>query len=71
MPPAPLPFLLPEGGAADHEVIWGLYIIGERYGGGFLRVQPAGQAGVINSSRGALCTCIIEVDEAGNTGDYS
>ncbi|HYG64530.1 MAG TPA: hypothetical protein VEL74_18265 [Thermoanaerobaculia bacterium] len=63
MPPTPIPFLLPEGGAADHEVVWGLYIIGERYGGGFLRVQPAGRAGVINSARGALCTCIIEVDE--------
>jgi hypothetical protein len=61
MPPTRLPFLLPEGGAAEHEVIWGLYIIGERYGGGFLRVQPAGRAGVINSARGALCTCIIEV----------
>lgn len=63
MPPTRLPFLLPGGGAADHEVIWGLYIIGERYGGGFLRVQPAGLAGVINSARGALCTCIIEVEE--------
>lgn len=61
MPPARLPFLLPEGGAADHDVVWGLYIIGERYGGGFLRVQPAGLAGVINSARGALCTPIIEV----------
>jgi hypothetical protein len=65
MPPARLPFLLPDGGVADHDVVWGLYIIGERYGGGFLRVQPAGLAGVINSARGALCTPIIEV------GDYS
>jgi hypothetical protein len=63
MPPTRLPFLLPGGGVADHDVVWGLYIIGKRYGGGFLRVQPAGIAGVINSARGALCTPIIEVDE--------
>jgi hypothetical protein len=63
MPPTHVPFLLPEGGAAEHDVVWGLYIIGERYGGGFLRVQPAGRAGVINSARGALCTPLIEVDE--------
>ena len=49
-------------GSASHEVVWGTFCFGERYGGGFLRMMPRGQGdGVINSSRGATEGFLFEV----------
>jgi hypothetical protein len=64
----PLPALYQKGerGAGPHDVLWGLFVLGDRYGGGFLslalreaRTQTEG--GVINVMRGATVGVIFEV----------
>jgi hypothetical protein len=51
-----------EVGAVLHDVVWGAFCFGERYGGGFLRMMPRGAGdGVINSARGASEGLILEV----------
>jgi hypothetical protein len=51
-----------EMGAVPHEVVWGIFCFGERYGGGFLRMMPCGTGdGVINSARGAVEGLLFEV----------
>jgi hypothetical protein len=43
-----------EEGAAPHNLVWGLFVFGEYYGGAFLRMQPAGRGtGVVNALQGA------------------
>ncbi len=62
----PLPFLHQHGerGAAPHDVVWGLFVFGERYGGGFLSLRPrAEDGGVVNLTRGASASVILEVEE--------
>ncbi len=58
------PFLDPEGQVVPHDSVWGMFIFGNRFGGGFLRVLPAGMAGVLNTLRGARPSIIMEVAEA-------
>lgn len=50
----PLPYLFQHGeeGCAPHDVVWGAFLYGDRYGGTYLRLAPRG-SGVINVSRGA------------------
>lgn len=58
------PYLCQHGdvGGIPHDVIWGLFCFGNRYGGGFLRQMPQGQGdGVINSERGAVEGFLFEV----------
>ncbi len=51
-----------DSGWARHRVVWGLFCFGSRYGGGFLRMVPAGSGdGVINAARGATEGLIFEV----------
>jgi hypothetical protein len=58
------PFLHPDGGTVvPHDVVWGIFIFGSHYGGGFLRVLPAGRAGVLNTLRGAKPSVLLEVAE--------
>lgn len=55
----------PQPGAAPvaHDVTWGLFCTGSRYGGGFLRMLPQGAGeGVVNTARGAYESAILEVD---------
>ncbi|MGD2088415.1 MAG: hypothetical protein PVH61_19720 [Candidatus Aminicenantes bacterium] len=54
-----------DNGYAEHEVVWGLFVFGREYAGGFLRVIPKSKTynGVINTSRGAQETVIFVVDE--------
>ena len=47
-------------GVAPHEVVWGLFAFGEVYGGGFLRMMPTVTGGVVNASRGASESVILE-----------
>jgi hypothetical protein len=42
-----------EAGAVRHELVWGLFVFGEHFGGVHLRMQPAGRSGVVNTSQGA------------------
>ncbi len=58
----PYVFQRGEQGSALHDVVWGLFSFGGTYGGGFLRMMPAGSGdGIINSARGASEGIIVEV----------
>jgi hypothetical protein len=61
--PVPYVFQMPEGGAGPHDVVWGLFVFGPRFGGGFLRVLPSGRAGVVNCALGAKFASYLEVEE--------
>ena len=51
-----------EVGASPHDVVWGTFCFGERYGGGFLRMMPRGTGdGIINAARGATEGFLFEV----------
>jgi hypothetical protein len=54
-----------EQGYIEHEAIWGLFVFGREYAGGFLRVIPKTEniKGVINTSQGAQETVFFEVEE--------
>ncbi|MGD2091074.1 MAG: hypothetical protein PVH61_33170 [Candidatus Aminicenantes bacterium] len=61
-----LPFLYQNGenGCAAHHAIWGLFVFGSRYAGGFVRILPEKHSrGVINTARGAVESIILEVEE--------
>lgn len=60
-----LPYAFQHGPAGwlPHEVVWGLFAFGERYGGGFLRMLPQGRSGVVNASRGADDGAFLVVEE--------
>lgn len=51
-----------KGGVSPYDVVWGTFSFGGHYGGGFLRIQPSGKAGVINSARGATQAMYLEVE---------
>lgn len=58
------PYLFQSGdqGCAPHDVVWGTFCFGRRYGGSFLRLQPRGEgSGVINSALGATEGIVYEV----------
>jgi hypothetical protein len=54
-----------EEGYIQSEVVWGLFVFGREYAGGFLRVIPKTEniKGIINTSQGAQETVFFEVDE--------
>lgn len=54
-----------EEGYVEHQTIWGLFVFGSQYAGGFLRLMPMNEkmSGVINSQRGAEKTVIFETSE--------
>ncbi|HEX4953897.1 MAG TPA: hypothetical protein VF017_10950 [Thermoanaerobaculia bacterium] len=58
-----LPYLCQMGdrGCAVHDLVWGIFVFGSRYGGGFLRVMPRDLHVPINSARGALEAILFEV----------
>lgn len=60
-----LPYAFQHGTAGwlPHEVVWGLFAFGDRYGGGFLRMMPQGGSGVVNASRGADDGAFLVVEE--------
>ncbi|MCB1054968.1 MAG: hypothetical protein KDD11_05580 [Acidobacteria bacterium] len=58
--PKPLLFVA-DGRPVAHDVVWGHFVFGERYGGSFLRMVPNGKAGVVNSARGAREAMLLEV----------
>ncbi len=64
----PLPYVhqIGERGSAPHDVVWGLFALGDRYGGGFLSLAPSEartriEGGVVNIMRGATVGVIFEV----------
>jgi hypothetical protein len=58
-----------ERGWGLHDVVWGLFVFGDRYGGAFLSLSPRGEAGeggdggsgVVNLTRGASAGVVLEV----------
>ncbi len=59
----PYLFQHPAGGAALHDLVWGIFMNGDTYGGGLLRMVPHGAETVINVGRGATEGLIFEVEE--------
>ncbi|HYO12151.1 MAG TPA: hypothetical protein VE685_03030, partial [Thermoanaerobaculia bacterium] len=57
-----LPFVHQRGerGCGPHDVVWGLFVFGDRSGGGFLSLGPR-ESGVINLTRGASAGVLFEV----------
>lgn len=62
-----LPFVARAGerGHTVHDVVWGLFLFGDTWGGGFLRsqVREEGHAAPINSAQGSVNTVLFEVDD--------
>ncbi len=51
-------------GCAYHDTVWGVWILGSRYGASFVRVQPAGNARkVVSGAQGSEISVVFEVDE--------
>ena len=57
---SPYLFQGPGDGCSLHDVVWGLFVCGDTYGGGFLRMVPHGRAGVINAAQGATEGILFE-----------
>ncbi|HSN88337.1 MAG TPA: hypothetical protein VL025_16370 [Thermoanaerobaculia bacterium] len=58
-----LPYLYQSGehGCVPHDLIWGPFVFGERYGGVILRMQPKSVQGAVNSALGATSGIVFEV----------
>ena len=59
-------YLLQNGecGCCPHHAVWGLFVFGSRYAGGFLRVSPGeNNTGVINTHAGSEKTVVLELEE--------
>jgi hypothetical protein len=52
-----------EDGWADYDVIWGLFVFGGAYQGGFLRMLPQAERRVVNATRGAFEGILFEVED--------
>jgi hypothetical protein len=51
-------------GPARHDMVWGLFVFGDHFGGAFLRMQPAGNAsGLVNTAQGAEVGVLLNLDE--------
>ena len=51
--------------AGRYDMVWGMFVFGPYFGGGFLRMQPAGAAtGLVNTSHGAEVGVLLHVDPA-------
>ncbi|MCB1056503.1 MAG: hypothetical protein KDD11_13455 [Acidobacteria bacterium] len=59
------PFIYQHGdvGCAPHDVVWGLFDVGGRHGGGFLRLMPQGRGLPVNTNTGAREGILLEVPE--------
>jgi hypothetical protein len=53
----------PEQPLCPHDLVWGLFTFGDRYGGNFVRLMVRGGHGVINAAQGACVGAVLEVDE--------
>jgi hypothetical protein len=65
LPPRPQAFQAGEEGWAWHDLVWGLYVFGDRYAGVLIRLMPRGESAVVNISRGARIGVVLEADAVG------
>jgi hypothetical protein len=58
-----LPYLYQSGdyGCSIHDMVWGPFVFGERYGGVVLRMQPAAAGGPVNLNLSASEGIVLEV----------
>lgn len=49
-------------GCCPHNVIWGLFALGQEYGGAFLRLLPQQNGKVVNRQRGSVDGVVLEVE---------
>lgn len=57
-------YQLGENGCAEHHAVWGFFMFGNTYAGGWVRVLPANNdSGIINCHKGAKVSVLFEVDE--------
>ncbi len=53
-----------EEGYAEHDIVWGFFLFGSRYGGAWTRMIPViDNKGAINCHQGATVSVILEVDD--------
>lgn len=58
------PYLFQNGETAcPHNVIWGPFLYGKEYAGTLMRVMPTTGGTVVNSTRGAKSTILLEVED--------
>ncbi|NVJ05763.1 hypothetical protein HUW63_11040 [Myxococcus sp. AM001] len=61
--PTPIHALGPEGTVVPYSVVWGLFVLGETYGGHFFRMCPMQRGtGVVNVAQGAVVGALIELE---------
>jgi hypothetical protein len=61
-----VPYCFQQGahGAGRHDMVWGLFVFGDYFGGAFLRMQPAGGAsGLVNTHQGAEVGVLLNLDD--------
>jgi hypothetical protein len=57
-------YQLGEDGCAHHDTVWGVWILGSRYGASFVRALPGGNARrVVNGATGAEISAVFEVEQ--------
>jgi hypothetical protein len=62
--PSSYMFQTGEDGCVEHQAVWGFFVFGDEYTGGFVRIMPKeGCKGAINSHLGAEASCIVDVEE--------
>lgn len=53
-----------EEGYAEHDAVWGFFVFGSQYAGGWVRVMPrAGSKGILNCHQGARASVILEAEQ--------
>jgi hypothetical protein len=59
------PYLYQNGahGCSPHDVVWGPFVFGDRYGGVILRMQPKAAGGAVNLSLHATAGIVLEVPD--------
>jgi hypothetical protein len=62
--PKPYLFQAGDSGAAPHDLVWGLYTLGDRYAGCYVRMLRSDSArGVVNAGLGASPAIVIDVED--------
>jgi hypothetical protein len=59
----PYLFQAGERGCCPHEVVWGVFAFGSRYGGAMIRLAPRSTKNIVNVKQGAHVGVVFEVEE--------
>ncbi|MDQ1355456.1 MAG: hypothetical protein QG657_5766 [Acidobacteriota bacterium] len=62
--PSTYMYQLGENGYGEHHAVWGFFIFGDTYSGGWVRAMPTNsKSGIINCHQGAKVSVVFEVEE--------